>query len=620
MAEDVRSTIQKRDDQGIVRHGGEWLAIWSDPDSLKSVSERREEEQRRQELRNIEASLAATARSMSGKDIEVTFGASQGENNHRIDLPRLEPGAANLDVLRGHCDARASFLAHHDPELHATLAPQNRTEARLFFLLEHIRCEALEARMFPGVAHNLVYLHKDRLGRAQLLHAHLASLLPLAEALRMVCRDSFLGKSEPSIQTAGFRMWDRWLRERYQNSLDRMCDVLDDQEMFAVEAKAFINLLLLELPTAGEREKRVLSKQGDETGVERGDLRETDDPTEAPLFEPGDQEAEVAGEFHPQMSAPAPARPPYSAFATKYDRVVRAGDLASPASLHDARAKLDARTVEYRQEVMRLVSRLQRRLLALQSRQWEFDLDEGLIDAAKLDRVVINPGFEHAYKRESDSLFRDSIVTLLIDNSGSMRGKQVETACVVAELLAAALERCSITTEILGFTTSAWKGGRPYKDWVRAGKPASPGRLNELLHIIYKDASTPLRRARDSICAMLAPQILKENVDGEALEWAALRLSRRPERRKILIVLSDGAPVDQATLERNDDKALLDRHLREVIARVNAVGDIELCAIGIQHDVSGYYPVSRQIDQVSDLANVIVNLLDGYLVAGRRGG
>ena len=197
--------------------------------------------------------------------------------------------------------------------------------------------------------------------------------------------------------------------------------------------------------------------------------------------------------------------------------MVRAVDLFPADNLREARAKLDGRMAEYRQEVARLVGRLQRRVLALQTRQWEFDLDEGLIDAAKLDRVVINPGFEHAYKQESDSPFRDTVVTLLIDNSGSMRGNQIETACVVAEMLAAALERCSISTEVLGFTTSAWKGGRSFKDWSRAGKPAAPGRMNDLLHIVYKDAAMPLRRARDSLCAMLSPSILKENIDGEAL-------------------------------------------------------------------------------------------------------
>lgn len=618
MPENIRSTIQKRDDKGVVRHGGEWLAIWSDPDSLKSATEKRETETRALALQKIESSLAATARSMAGQDIEVTFGTTGDSDKRRIALPKLAPDASNLAALRGQCDASASFLAHHNAALLDGQAPQDPKRSRLFRLLEHLRCEALEARAFPGVGANLVALHLDRLARAQLLNAHLASLLPLAEALRMVCRDSFLGVGEPSIQTAGFRMWDRWLRERFQDRFDQLRSVLTDQRAFGEVANAFIAALLSELPSAGERKRRALGDPGETTGNDTRDLRATDDPADAPLFEPGDLEAETSNMSSPIMAAPTRAPAPYRVFTTRHDRVVHASELASAPSLREARRKLDARMEEYRQEAMRLVSRLQRRVMALQSRQWEFDLDEGLIDAAKLDRVIINPGFEHAYKQETDCPFRETVVSILIDNSGSMRGKQIETACVVAELLAAALERCAISTEILGFTTSAWKGGNSCKDWLRAGKPTSPGRLNDLLHIIYKDAATPLRRARDSICAMLSPSILKENVDGEALDWAASRLMQRSERRKILMVLSDGAPVDQATLERNDDKTILDRHLRDVIAHVTDTGSIELCAIGIRHDVSSYYPVSRQVDQVTELADKTVELLDCLLVTRRQ--
>ncbi|MFY2822480.1 cobaltochelatase CobT-related protein [Ruegeria sp. MALMAid1280] len=620
MTEDVRSTIQKRDDKGVVRHGGEWLTIWSDPDSLKSESEKREEANRDQALRDIEASLAATARSMVGRDVEVRFGPAAGADTNCIVLPKLEPDAANLVALRGQCDASASFMVHHNPDLHLTLSPKDSTRARLFLLLEHLRCEALEASAFPGVVNNLVALQVDRLKRAQLLHAHLASLLPLAEALRMVCRDSFLGAPEPSLQTAGFRMWDRWLRERYQKQLTKMASVIGDQRAFAEQSKSFLAALLAELPSAGERQRRALTDQDNDSGTDSSERRLSDDPADAPLFEPGEVENDFNDLPHPVSASPSVNPRPYRVFTTQHDRVVHANDLAPSASLREARLRLDARMSEYRAEVTRLVSRLQRRILAQQTRQWEFDLEEGLIDAAKLDRVVINPGFEHAYKQETDSPFRDTVVTLLIDNSGSMRGKQVETACVVAELLAAALERCAISTEILGFTTSAWKGGRSYKDWLRAGKPAEPGRLNDVLHIIYKDAATPLRRARDSICAMLSPSILKENIDGEALEWAAVRLLQRPEQRKILIVLSDGAPVDQATLERNEDKAILDRHLHEVIAHVGTNSSVQLCAIGIRHDVSAHYPISRRVDRVEDLADVVVDLLDQLLQPGRPKG
>lgn len=619
MTDEVRSTAQKRDDKGVVRHGGEWLAIWSDPNSLKTDTEKREEDNHRRALSAVEASLAATVRSMAGHDVDVVFGGEKNGQSDQVVLPHLAADGANLWALRGECDARASFLAHHNADIHKLEFPSDPVAARLFHLLEHLRCEALEARAFPGVAHNLVKYHLQRLERAQLLHAHLASLLPLAEALRMVCRDTFLMVPDPSIQTAGFRMWDRWLRERFQAHLDEMSSALADQRDFAQFAKAFLADLLTELPSAGERQRRAMTEKSGAAGEDEEDRQPSDDPTDAPLFEPGEFEADSSDTTQTMAQRQSTPAMPYRAFTTRHDQIVQASDLVPSASLREARTKLDEKMSEYRQEIARLAGRLQRRVMALQSRQWEFDLDEGLIDAAKLDRVVVNPGIEHVYKQETSSPFRDTVVTLLIDNSGSMRGKQVETACVVAELLAAALERCSISTEILGFTTSAWKGGKSMKDWLRAGKPDAPGRLNDLLHIVYKDAATPLRRARDSICAMLSPSILKENVDGEALEWAARRLLQRPEQRKILIVLSDGAPVDQATLERNDDKTLLDRHLRRVIAQIQSSGGIELSAIGIRHDVSAFYPVSRRVDQIPDLADTMVELLDRYLVLGERG-
>lgn len=618
MSEDIRSTIQKRDDKGVVRHGGEWLAIWSDPDSVKTDAEKREESAHSQALRRIEASIAATARSMSQQSVEVVFGTAGGGKG-QIALPALSPDRANLASLRGECDARASLILHHDPELHTARLPADPTAARLFTLVEQVRCEALEAREFPGVIGNLVAYHYERLRRAQLLNAHLASLIPLSEAVRMVCRDIFLDASSPSIETAGFRMWDRWLRDRYSPALAAMSKVAADQNSFASAAQTFVEDLLLELPSAGERQRRTLPDRPD-AGHE-GDtdqLLDANDPTSAPIFEPGELETGDPLTTTATTLGSTAEPVPYHVFSAAHDRVVYASELAEAADLRHARQKLDSKQSEYRQEVTRLVARLQRRLLALQARSWEFDLDEGLIDAAKLGRVVTNPGFEHAFKQESDSPFRDTVVTLLIDNSGSMRGEQVETACVVADLLAAALERCAITTEILGFTTSAWKGGQSYKDWLRAGKPDNPGRLNDLLHIIYKDASTPLRRARDAICAMLSPALLKENIDGEALQWAAERLLARPEERKILIVLSDGAPVDQATLERNEDKAILDRHLRQVVSALNDTSLLELCAIGIKHDVSSYYQVSQRIDRVADLAEAVVDILDTCLIAGPR--
>ena len=616
MAEDVRSTIQKKDEKGVVRHGGEWLAIWSDPNSVLSDAEKREDANKERDRLERQDWVALTTRSLAGKPIDVGFSGNRRDDPNGVTLPKLSADKSNLIDLRGQGDAKASFLAHSDPALTKAQSPGSPTARRLFLLLEQFRCEALHARAFPGVAHNLVALHIDRMERAQLMHAHLASLLPLAEALRMVFRDTFLGADAPSLQTAGFRMWDRWLRDRFQFHLDRMAEVLEDQSSYANCANAFLVDLLNEIPNAGERQRHSqVRERSDAPDDQEDQARDTDDIQNAPLFEPGDMEDNLGDPEHEAETVERNRQPEYRAFTTQHDQIVFARDLLSSNDLRASRARLDEKMQDYRQEVIRLVSRLQRRILSVQARQWEFDLNDGLIDAAKLDRVVVNPGFEHAYKQEIDSPFRDTALTLLIDNSGSMRGAQIETACIVSELLGSALERCAISTEILGYTTSGWKGGKSFKDWLRAGKPENPGRLNDLLHIVYKDAAVPMRQARNDLCAMLSPSVLKENIDGEALRWAAGRLQRRRESRKILMVLSDGAPVDQATLERNSDKSLLDSHLHTMIQNIIQTSPIELYAIGIKHDVGEYYPVSTQIDKVPELATAVVTLLDNILIS-----
>ncbi|MCB1329131.1 MAG: cobaltochelatase subunit CobT [Maritimibacter sp.] len=500
--------------------------------------------------------------------------------------------------------------------MHARLRPDDPDAARLFDLLEHARCEGGAARAYPGLVDNLTAHHLERLARADLLGAHLASLIPLAEGLRMVLRDSFVGRPEPSVQTAGFRMWDGWLRARFAPLIDTLAAELGDQQTYATAARALIDALFAELSSRGRHVRHLDPTAPEDTPGDDGEaLRETDDPARAALFDPGDDTGRAPErDAGPVAGRPTPAAP-YRAFTTRHDRVVRAQDLFDHAALTARRHALDETRATYRREVTRLAGRLQRRLLAQRARHWEFDLDDGLIDASRLDRVVLSPGFASAYKQEADSPFRDTLVTLLIDNSGSMRGRPIETACITADIVAAALEHCEIATEVLGFTTAAWKGGQAARDWKAAGKPANPGRLGDLLHIVYKDAETPLRRARDALCAMLTPALLKENIDGEALAWAAGRMLRAPQARRLLIVISDGAPVDQATIEANDDKRLLDRNLRDTIAWIERETRIELAAIGIRHEVGDYYRNAIRIDSAEELADAVIALIDNSLNA-----
>lgn len=609
----LRSTILKKDAKGIVRHGAEWLMLWSDPDTLKTSQERREDLAERQARLTRSRQLAAAARALSGNP------ASQidiGEAGH-------DPGLlteTNMPGLRGDVDSRALFQRYHDPALHARLAPGDADARRLFDLLELVRCETRGALRLPGIGDNLVAAHMARLERFDLLGAHLASLVPLAEALRMVVRDELLERKDPSVPTSGFWMWDRWLRARLLAELEDLQLHADDQAQFALAAKIFIDRCFetLEGRASGPTRRATSPNDGrDRDGGEQEDIAEPETGDDGESFEPSSDL--FAGDDNPLpaslLEALPDIRPPaYASFTTVHDRIVRAETLSDPRTLREARQKLEAKRAEYRKDLSRLVAQLQRRLMALQTRSWTFDLEEGLIDASRLDRVVVNPGFSDAYKQEEESLFRDTAVTLLLDNSGSMRGKPIEIACVVSDMIAAALEQCGVTTEILGFSTGGWKGGQSAHDWARAGKPANPRRLNDLLHIIYKSADDSLRRQRNTLCVMLSNDLLKENIDGEALAWAVRRLSVRPEERKVLIVVSDGAPVDQATLENNEDKEILDRHLRDTIAGVERAGQIELAAIGIKHEVDRYYSRAIQVDRVEDLGKSLIGLIDMLVV------
>ena len=600
----------------------EWLALWSDPGAMRSNEERRAHRQQQQHRVMLGRQLAAAARSLSGDaGLEVAVGDAAGARDGdglKIGLDELED--ANLPALRGRIDVRAVFLRFHDPALHARLAPSGASERRLFDLLEAVRCEARGARMFAGVEDNIVAYHTDRLRRSDLLGAHLASLVPLAEALRMVVRDTLLGRGQPSVESSGFWMWDRWLRARTAVPLAALASAQMDQAAYAAAATDFLAAVFAALSGRGDGEvRRAPSRRQGQSGEqpEEGDdgpgtAAPTDaDDTDAPLQPGAELFADDAPELPPLLHAGDGDEPAvYAPFTTAHDLVVRAEDLGDPQQLRQARQLLDQRRAQYRREFARLVTQLQRRLMTLQTRAWTFDLEDGLIDASRLDRVVVNPGFADAYKQEEESLFHDTAVTLLIDNSGSMRGKPIETACTVADMLSAALEQCGISVEVLGFTTAGWKGGQSAGDWAKAGRPPQPGRLNDLLHIVYKSADEPLRRARNNLVAMLSSDLLKENVDGEALAWAARRLAPRPEARRVLIVISDGAPVDQATLEANADKRILDRHLRAVIAAIEKAGQIELAAIGIKHDVGDYYRNAVRVEKVEDLGKSLVEMLD----------
>jgi len=611
----IRSTIQKRDAKGVIRHGGEWLTLWSDPDSMKSVAELKREAAEHGAVLRLEQQLGAAARAVSADPgMQISFaGAGAFETLSRADATNAEA----LSALRGAIDSCALVRRYHDASVHRDMAPADAASRTLFDICEEVRCEALGARRFPGVCQNLVASHRRRLRQSDLLNAHLASLIPLAEGLRMVVRDSLLGASDPSIASSGFWMWDRWLRARFASHLIGLTASMGDQAAYAALTRGLIENLVTELGSADGKGHRLQPTTGgsgeaptDGNGVTRPFEDENGmlEPGSAMLLDDGAREVSL---LHGRVENAKAL--PYSAFTTAHDLVLHATELADGATLRKERATLERRRAEFRKDLARLVTRLQRRLLARQTRNWSFDLDDGLIDASRLDRIVVDPAFASAYKQEEESEFRDTVVSILIDNSGSMRGKPIEIACVASDMIATALERCGVSCEVLGFTTRGWKGGESAKDWARAGRPKNPGRLNDTLHIIYKSADEPVRRTRLALCAMLDSTLLKENIDGEALLWASRRLLMRRESRKVLIVISDGAPVDQTTLEENADKAVLDRHLRDIIAQIESSSAIELAAIGVKHDVRKYYANSARIDKVDALGETLVRMIDALV-------
>jgi cobaltochelatase CobT len=447
-------------------------------------------------------------------------------------------------------------------------------------------------------------------------------------------RERLTGDPPPDGSKAAVDRRRALIEQKAGADLDRLAALIDDQHAFAKLAKTI--LTELDMNSASELdespEESGEDQEQDETPQEQDPGEESESPQQDPSRseqseqsqgdetvemdsseEPaGDEQESDEGDgpkaARPQVQDNGAIEPAYKAFTTAHDQIVDADELCDPEELTRLRAYLDQQLETLSSIVARLANRLQRRLLAQQSRAWTFDLEEGMLDAARLTRVIVDPTAPLSFKQEEETDFRDTVVTLLIDNSGSMRGRPIMVAAVCADILARTLERCGVKTEILGFTTQAWKGGKSREDWLAAGKPAAPGRLNDLRHIVYKAADAPWRRARKNLGLMMREGLLKENIDGEALLWAHQRIAMRPEERRILMVISDGAPVDDSTLSVNSGH-YLERHLRAVISEIETRSPVELLAIGIGHDVTRYYRRAVTIVDVEQLGGVLVEQL-----------
>ncbi|MBB4287769.1 cobaltochelatase CobT-related protein [Roseospira goensis] len=588
---------------------------------------------------------ASCLRALSAtKDVTVTYapGAAQaGGHQARLPQPPRRLDAEQVTRLRATADGLAMRLRHHDARVHGTLMPTTPEAAEVYNTLEQARVEALGARALPGVAQNVARALEDRLVADGFDRVSHPDQLPPGEAARLLAFERFgdipLGPAGRRLAAMAHRRLDA-----SPEMIDAMQAALGEQRTYARAVRRWIDALGLEEyqesePEQSDTESEEEAQENNASGEsEEGQSGEPESVSSAgpdsPAMEAGDAEGETGDE---EMDATAeamrlgqgsddPGGDPgarrenadrddagqalYRAYTCDYDQVVEAQDLAEPEEMNRLRAQLDGQLVNLQGMVARLANRLQRRLMAQQQRAWEFDLDEGILDAARLARIVANPMNSLSYKQEKETRFRDTVVTLLIDNSGSMRGRPISVAALCADILARTLERCAVKVEILGFTTSAWKGGKSRERWIAAGKPGNPGRLNDLRHIVYKSAEAPWRRSRLNLGLMLREGILKENIDGEALLWAHHRLLARPEARRILMVISDGAPVDDSTLSVNAGN-YLEQHLRDVIGMIENRSAVELVAIGIGHDVTRYYRRAVTIMDAEDLGGVMMRQL-----------
>ena len=579
---------------------------------------------------------AATLRAIAERDdLAVAFGPeAAGLTGTRVRLPNppRDLPAEEAAQLRGAADSMALRLRYHDDAVHSKRVPGSPLARAVFEAVEQARVEALGARRMTGVATNLAAMLDEQYRRQGFERITERTESTMAEAVRLLTREALTKERPPPAARRVVDLWRPWLEARIAKDLGELDRTILDQDGYARVTRRMLQDLDIDLGEAEDSENNE-QQEGEEAEGENQSEGEgaTSGAQASPDGSPADGEADDAqdaaeagdGEMMPGSSDDDPGRPGrpgtmprgrpddtaiYRAFSTLSDEIVEAHELCDSDELTRLRQLLDQQLSHLQSVIARLANRLQRKLMAKQTRAWEFDLDEGLLDAARLSRVVANPILPLAYKREREMDFRDTVVTLLIDNSGSMRGRPITVAAMSADILARTLERCAVKVEILGFTTRAWKGGQSRERWIAAGKPANPGRLNDLRHIVYKPADAPWRRARRNLGLMLREGILKENIDGEALAWAHNRLRERTEQRRILMVISDGAPVDDSTLSVNPGN-YLEKHLREVIHDIERLGEVELTAIGIGHDVTRYYRRAVTIVDAEQLGGVMLDKL-----------
>jgi cobaltochelatase CobT len=591
----------------------------------------------------LKRSISVCMRAIAGDhELEVSFAKDRPAlAGNLARLPELPKKLSRNDIAitRGLADSMALKRACHDFRLHTRLAPEGPQARAIYDAVEQARCEAIGSLRMTGVGDNIGSMLEDKYVRASFAEAKDRSEAPLEEAVAMVVREKLTGRPAPKSAQKVVNLWRQWIEEKGSASLDHLSEKLNDQDAFARLVRDMLVSFEMadELADDSQDQDQDQQEENEPQGEEKSDDSGDDDAggedaqaedadADSDDEQAGETEAmdadadDMADDDDTDAETPGEAKRPehpfdnlakqfdYKVFTQMFDETVGAEELCDEDELDRLRAFLDKQLANLSGVVGRLANRLQRRLMAQQNRSWDFDLEEGYLDPARLTRVIMDPMQALSFKQERDTKFRDTVVTLVLDNSGSMRGRPITVAATCADILARTLERCGVSVEILGFTTRAWKGGQAREKWLKEGKPVAPGRLNDLRHIIYKSADHPWRRARRNLGLMMREGLLKENIDGEALLWAHSRLIGRPEQRKILMMISDGAPVDDSTLSVNPGN-YLERHLRAVIELIETRSPVELLAIGIGHDVTRYYRRAVTIVDAEELAGAMTEQL-----------
>jgi len=593
----------------------------------------------------LRRAITGCVRAIAGNsEVEVAFANERpGLAGERVRLPELSkrPTAHELAVTRGLGDSMALRIACHDARVHGTMAPQGADARAIFDAVEQARVESIGANRMSGMASNLHSMNTEKYAKANFTGVERQEDAPLPEAIAMLVRETLTGQKPPESAGKVLDLWRPFIEGKASMELQNLQAAMNDQQAFAKVIRHMLSSMEMaedygdeeaeqneqdesedeDQPRSNEQEQE---SSEDEAGSDSAEADENQSAEEQ--MDDGEMDGaevsdeEMTDESEDDSETPGETRRPnspfddfnekvdYNIFTQEFDEEITAEELCDEAELDRLRAFLDKQLQHLQGAVGRLANRLQRRLMAQQNRSWDFDLEEGYLDPARLTRLIIDPMQPLSFKRERDTQFRDTVVTLVIDNSGSMRGRPITVAATCADILARTLERCGVKAEILGFTTKAWKGGQARETWLAGGKPPTPGRLNDLRHIIYKSADAPWRRSRRNLGLMMREGLLKENIDGEALMWAHNRLMARSEQRKILMMISDGAPVDDSTLSVNPGN-YLERHLRAVIEQIETRSPVELLAIGIGHDVTRYYRKAVTIVDADELAGAMTEQL-----------